>query len=67
MEILGKKFLTQKEASRRYGMSESWFQKRRQNKMRPNYIKFEDGKNVYYPLIETDQWFEHQIRIKEGE
>ena len=66
VEILGKKFLTAKEASRRYGMSEAWFQKRRQNRQSPKFIKFENGKNIYYPIIETDQWFEHQIKIKEG-
>lgn len=65
-EILGKKYLTQKEASRRYGMSEAWFQKRRQRSLRPEYIKFENGKNIYYPQIETDQWFEHQLRMNEG-
>jgi hypothetical protein len=66
IEILGKKFLTTKEASKRYGMSEAWFQKRRERKLRPSYTKIENSDRVWYPLVETDQWFEHQIRMKEG-
>lgn len=65
VQILGKTFLTTKESSRRYGMSEEWFKKRRFNGLAPKFIKIDQG-NVYYPKVETDQWFEHQIRMKEG-
>lgn len=65
VEILGKKYLTTKQASGRYGMSEEWFMKRRQMKRAPKYTKIDGGK-VFYPQVETDQWFEHQLRMKEG-
>lgn len=66
IEILGRKFLTTKEASKRYGMSEDWFSQRRWKNLPPKYTKICDNGRVLYPKIETDQWFEHQLRMREG-
>lgn len=59
IEIMGKSYLTEKEASKRYGYSISWFRiTRKKNKGEyPKYIKLQGKGRVLYPLLETDQWF----------
>lgn len=54
---LNKLFLTEKEASERYGYSREWFQRQRWLKKEPKYIKVVDNGKVLYPLNETDKWF----------
>lgn len=66
--ILGKKYITDKEASQRYGFSCSWFQQQRSTKKLPNYVKFKDrGKSgrVLYPLDETDNYFHECLQVCE--
>lgn len=65
-EINGKKFISDKEASHRYGKSVSWFQKKRLKKNMckkkyPPFMKIEKTGNVYYSVEELDKWFEENI------
>ncbi len=55
-------YLTEKQASLRYGKSESWFQKRRYAKLPPFWNKFENTNRIYYPIKETDRWFIENMR-----
>jgi predicted DNA-binding transcriptional regulator AlpA len=57
IEIMGKQYITDKEASKRYGYSVSWFQQLRSKKEPPNFIKIRGKGKVYYPLKDTDEWF----------
>lgn len=57
IELFGKKYITDKEASHRYGYSTSWFQKQRSEKKHPAFIKLQGKGKVYYELEETDNWF----------
>lgn len=57
--LLGKKLITDKEASSRYGYSQEWFRKRRYQKKKPPYYKIE-GK-IYYDIEELDQWFKEKL------
>ncbi len=65
IEILGKKFITDKEASERYGYSQKWFIKARGNGRGPKYAQIKDKGRVLYPLIETDEWFKTRMEMKE--
>lgn len=66
IDILGKKYITDKEASFRYGMSQKWFIRRRSDGDGPKYIQFKKGSGrVWYPLDETDAWFKQKIKIDE--
>lgn len=60
-EIIGKMYLTEKEAARRYGYSTSWFQSRRNKHLPPTFMKISNQGKVYYPLKETDDWFQKNI------
>ena len=57
MIINNTKYLTEREASQRYGYSLAWFQKKRQVDSGPPYVKSETGR-VRYPIEELDKWFE---------
>lgn len=59
-EIMGKKYLSDKDASRRYGYSQSWFQFSRYSHTGPSFFKLQ-GK-ILYPLEETDHWFVEQMK-----
>lgn len=59
IDVLGKKYITDKEAAQRYGFSQSWFQHRRIKKLAPKFKKVE-GK-VLYDLDETDSYFREQF------
>ena len=63
IEILGKKYITEKEASSRYGYSMAWFQKKRYLHEKPSFTKINSDKRgrIYYCLGETDKWFNHQL------
>jgi len=65
IEILGVKYLTDKEAAQRYGYSTAWFQKQRSNKLAPKFVKIQGKGKVYYPLEETDKWFIDNIKPSE--
>ncbi len=63
IEILGTKYITEKEASHRYGYSMAWFQKQRYLNLAPKYTRLTNSNKgrVYYPLDQTDAWFKMQI------
>lgn len=65
MEILGIKYLTDKDASKRYGFSQSWFQQSRYKGNGPPCFQLCKKGKILYPLIETDEWF--KINLKEVE
>lgn len=65
LEIFGKKFITDKEASKRYGYSKSWFQQRRCKKLFPKFFRLNGNGKVLYPLDETDEWFKGSIQPSE--
>ncbi len=52
-----KKYLTEKEASQRYGYSVFWFQRSRWKGNGPKFIKV-NRHHILYPVELTDQWFE---------
>lgn len=55
IDILGIKYITEKEASLRYGYSTSWFQQKRSQNLPPPFVKLK-GK-VLYSLDKLDKWF----------
>lgn len=61
-EILGKKFITDKEASGRYGYSQSWFIRARYEGKGPKFLQIEKSSRVLYPLDETDDWFREKMK-----
>lgn len=61
IEIDGTKYITDKEASHRYGYSVSWFQKQRHKKQPPPFVKLQDKGKVYYSVNELDKWFKDNI------
>ena len=65
IDIMGRKFITDKEAAERYNYSQTWFQHARLNKTGPKYIQIKDKGRVLYPLIETDEWFKARMEMKE--
>ncbi len=61
----GENYITDKEASLRYGFSKFWFSKQRWKKMGPPYIKLL-GK-IYYSEKVLDDWFQKQTKwINQG-
>ena len=60
--ILGKKYLSTKEVSNRYGFSTKWFEKERYCKRGPVFIKLNQRGRVFYPMDETDQWFKENLK-----
>lgn len=67
IEILGTKYITEKEASQRYGYSRAWFQKQRYLHLSPKYTRLTSSKRgrVYYPIDQIDAWFKMQIEIND--
>lgn len=64
-EILGTQYLTEKEASKRYGYSMAWFSKRRYKDLPPKYVTRENSNRVLYPVKETDDWFRSNLQSSE--
>jgi len=58
-------YLNEKEASQRYGMSVSWFQRMRWKGGGPAYAKLA-GK-VLYPIAGTDEFFASKLRTSTSE
>jgi hypothetical protein len=61
IELLGIKYISDKEASKRYGYSTSWFQKKRSQKKPPPYIQLLGKGKILYPIDKTDKWFMENI------
>ena len=51
-----KLYLSETEASYRYGYSRQWFQRERWKGTGPRFLKI--NSKILYPLEETDRWFE---------
>lgn len=60
-KILGTTYISEKEASYRYGYSPQWFQRKRWEKKGPKFVKLEGKGKVLYPIVETDNWFKENI------
>lgn len=65
IEIMGKEYLTDKEASQRYGYSQSWFRRARAQDFGPRFVQIKEHGRVIYPLDETDKWFQDRINDRE--
>lgn len=65
IEILGKAYITGKEASKRYGYSERWFINKRISGGGPPFCQLEQNGRVIYPVEETDRWFMERLKEKE--
>lgn len=65
IEIFGKSYITDKEASNRYGFSQRWFIAKRHKGGGPKFIQINDNGRVLYPLEETDLWFKEKMMEKE--
>ena len=65
IEIMGNKFLTDKEAAERYGYSQSWFIRARGEGFGPKFIQLKDKGRVLYPVEKTDNWFREKMMEKE--
>jgi hypothetical protein len=65
VEILGVKYITEKEAAQRYGYSSWWFIKARRQEYGPHYIQIMTFGRILYPLEETDEWFRKRMESKE--
>ena len=57
INILGKNYITDKEAAQRYGYSRSWFIFQRNKKQGPKFVKLNKKGKILYPVDETDNWF----------
>lgn len=64
-EIMGKKYLTDKEAAARYGYSQSWFIRARSHGNGPRFVQIKNKGRVLYPTDETDEWFKKKLESKE--
>lgn len=65
MEIFGKYYITEKEASQRYGYSVYWFQHQRWLKQGPKFIRGSKNR-IFYPLDETDGFFRKKFDLPIG-
>jgi len=64
-EIMGKKYLSEKEAADRYGYSKSTFIRMREEKSGPKFIQLKPHGRVLYSLEQTDLWFNEKMKDKE--
>lgn len=55
-EIIPSLYISEVDASIRYGYSRQWFQRERWKGTGPSFMKINGGK-VLYPLDTTDEWF----------
>lgn len=63
VNIMGKVYISDKEAAQRYGYSQGWFQKKRYKKSGPPCVKLEGRGKVFYPMEETDRWFKDNMMV----
>lgn len=61
LEILGIKYVTDKEASYQYGYSQSWFQKMRAEGHGPEYVRLNGKGKILYPADKLEQWFRENL------
>gem|GEM_PF-1512672 len=63
VNIMGKVYISDKEAAVRYGYSQGWFQKMRHEKAGPPFVKLRGKGKVYYAMEETDKWFKDNMMV----
>lgn len=56
----GKEYLSEKEVSKRYGLSTHWFRKARYEGRSPTYHKLNE--KVYYTAENVDKWLKENLR-----
>jgi predicted DNA-binding transcriptional regulator AlpA len=64
-EIMGKKYLTEKEVADRYGYSKATIIKMRSDGNGPKYTQMRPHGRVLYSLENTDGWFNEMMKDKE--
>ena len=64
-EIMGKKYLSEKEAADRYGYSKSTFIRMRECNNGPKYVQFKPHGRILYSVEQTDFWFQERMKEKE--
>lgn len=64
-KILGRDYLTRKEAATRYGLSVAWFKARQHRHEEPRFIKLRGTGRVYYDVLITDEWFKNNMKESE--
>lgn len=57
--ICGINYYTEKEMTRHYPRSKSWFEKARREDIGMPYTKF--GNRILYPVNEIDSWFKNYM------
>jgi hypothetical protein len=65
IKVMGIAYLTEKEASDRYGYSSAWFVRARKYNKGPKFIQIIDHGRILYPVEQTDAWFKERMREKE--
>lgn len=63
--ILGRDYITRKEAATRYGLSVAWFKARQNRHEEPRFIKLRGTGRVYYDVLLTDEWFKNNMKESE--
>lgn len=63
--IRGIEYLFQKEVTKKFGVSVSWLEKRRQKQINPKHVRLGDKGRILYPLKQTDEWFKEQLKLDE--
>lgn len=63
LNMMGKKYINDKEASARYGYSQQWFRLCRHKKIGPPFFKLQGKGKVYYSVEETDEWFRKNMNV----
>lgn len=63
--IMDEPYLTDKEASKRYGYSVSWFRRMRFMGGGPKWTQIIAEGRVLYPMHSTDEWFKKRMVEKE--
>lgn len=61
IEISGKIYITEKEASKRYGYSVPWFKLARKKENAPPFCRVNQTGRILYPTLETDEWFVNKM------
>lgn len=60
--ILGKNYMTDKEASKRYGYSRAWFILKRHQRQGPPFVRLNGKGKTLYAVDETDLWFKQHLQ-----
>lgn len=65
IEMMNEQYLTEKEAAKRYGYSQSWLARARAQGFGPRYIQLRNHGRILYPLEDTDKWFREKMKEHE--